>query len=106
MTYTSASKGYSIVFPSSNISYAGVTLNEDFDISGLRCSSQINVIKYSDKALLNTNPTVKIFECTAKKDITLPSNAFMQTKLADGRIMLIEIMNGAWKDFAENITIQ
>ena len=105
LTYTSSSKWYSMVLPSSNISYAGVTLNEDFDISGLRCSSQINVIKFSDKALLATNPTVKIFECTAKKDITLPSNAFLQTKLADGRIFLIEIMDGAWKDFASNITI-
>ena len=106
LTYTSSSKWYSIFFPSSNISYAGVTLNEDFDISGLRCSSQINVIKYSDEAQLATNPTVKVFECTAKKDITLPSNAFLQTKLADGRIMLIEIMDGAWKDFASNITIK
>ena len=66
----------------------------------------MNVIKYSDKALLETNPTVKIFECTAKKDIILPSNAFLQTKLADGRIMLIEIMDGAWKDFASNMAIQ
>ena len=106
LTYTSSSKWYSIVLPSSNISYAGVTLNEDFDISGLRCSSQMNVIKFSDKALLSTNPTIKIFECTAKKDITLPSNAFLQTKLSDGRIFLIEIMDGAWKDFASNITIQ
>ncbi len=105
LTYTSSSKWYSMVLPSSNISYAGVTLDEDFDISGLRCSSQMNVIKFSDKALLNTNPTVKIFECTAKKDITLPSNAFLQTKLSDGRIFLIEIMDGAWKDFASNITI-
>ncbi len=103
LTYTSSTKWYSIFFPSSNISYASVPLNEDFDIDNLRCSAQINVIKFSDKALLSTNPTVKIFECTAKKDITLPSNAFVQTKLADGRIMLIEIMDGAWKDFASNI---
>lgn len=106
LTYTSTSKWYSIFFPSSNISYAGVALNEDFNISGLRCSAQMNVIKFSDKALLATNPTVKIFECTAKKDITLPSNAFLQTKIADGRIFLIEIMDGAWKDFASNIIIQ
>lgn len=106
LTYTSTTKWYTIVFPSSNISYAGATLDEDFEISGLKCSSQMNVIKYSDKALLATNPTVKIFECTAKKDITLPSNAFLQTKVADGRIFLIEIMDGAWKDFAQNISIQ
>lgn len=92
--------------PSSNISYAGVGFNPDFTIAGLKCSSQTNVIKYADEANLSTNPTVKIFECTAKKDITLPSNAFLQTKLSDGRVFVIEIMDGAWKDFASNITIQ
>ncbi|MCX6823078.1 MAG: hypothetical protein NTX91_03745 [candidate division SR1 bacterium] len=105
LTYTS-SKGYTIVLPSSNISYAGVGFNPDFTIAGLKCSSQTNVIKYADEANLSTNPTVKIFECTAKKDITLPSNAFLQTKLSDGRVFVIEIMDGAWKDFASNITIQ
>jgi len=92
--------------PSSNISYAGVTLNPDFTIAGLKCTSQMNVIKYADEAMLDTSPTVKIFECTAKKDITLPSNAFLQSTIADGRIFIIEIMDGAWKDFASNITIQ
>ena len=106
MTYTSSTKGYSLVFPSSNISYAGATLDEDFDIAWLNCTAQMNVIKYSDEAMLSTNPTVKIFECTSKKAVTLPSNAFLQTALSDGRIFIIEIMNGAWKDFASNIKIQ
>ena len=105
LTYTSTSKWYTIVFPSSNISYAGATFSQDFEAAGLKCSAQMNVIKFSDKALLATNPTVKIFECTAKSDVTLPSNAFLQTKLSDGRIFVIEIMDGAWKDFASNITV-
>ncbi len=105
LTYTS-SKGYTIVLPSSNISYASVSLNPDFTIVGVKCSSQINVIKYADEANLATTPTLKIFECTAKSDITLPSNAFLQMKIADGRTFIVEIMDGAWKDFASNITIQ
>ena len=104
LTYTS-SKWYTIVLPSSNISYAAVSLNPDFTIVGVKCSAQINVIKYADEANLATNPTVKIFECTAKSNITLPSNAFSQTKIADGRTFIIEIMDWAWKDFASNITI-
>lgn len=65
----------------------------------------MNVIKYADKDFLATNPTVKIFECTAKNAITLPSNAFLQVKLSDTKVFIIEIMDGAWKDFAENIQI-
>jgi hypothetical protein len=66
----------------------------------------MNVIGYSNEALLTTNPTVKIFECTSKGTVTLPSDAFLQTTLSDGRVFVIEIMDGAWKDFASNISIQ
>lgn len=106
LSYTSSSKWYTIVFPSSNISYASVSLSDEPDIDNLRCVGQMNVIKYADKDLLSTHPTVRIFECSAKKDIVLPSPAYLQSKLSDGRIFVIQIMDGAWKDFAQNIVIQ
>ena len=105
MTYTS-SRGYTIVFPSTNLSYGSVPANEDLSSMGARCSSQFNVIAFPNKANLATTPTIKIFECTAKKAVSLPSNAYRQITLADGRIFIIEIMDGAWKTFADMITIQ
>lgn len=105
MTYTS-SRGHTIVFPSSNLSYGSFPLNEDLSSMWARCSSQFNVIAFVNKPNLATTPTIKIFECTAKKSVTLPSNAYRQISLADGRIFIIEIMDGAWKTFADMITIQ
>ena len=105
MIYTS-SKGYTITFPSRNLSYGSVPANEDLSSMWARCSSQFNVIAFANKPNLATTPTVKIFECTAKKTVTLPSNAYRQITLSDGRIFIIEIMDGAWKTFVDMITIQ
>lgn len=66
MTFTSSSRGYSVVFPSSNIAYEAINVDEDLDLPGVRCSTQMNVTKFSDKATMSIDPKVKIYSCSIK----------------------------------------
>ncbi|MEI7918843.1 MAG: hypothetical protein WCH65_01130 [bacterium] len=66
MTFTSSTRGYSIVFPSSNLAYEALNVDEDLDLPGVRCSTLMNITKYADKATMRDAPKVKIFSCTIK----------------------------------------
>ena len=65
MTFTS-NRGYAIIFPSSNIAYEATNVDEDLGLPGVRCSSQMNVTKFSEKASLTDSPKVKVFTCSIK----------------------------------------
>jgi hypothetical protein len=58
--------GYSIVFPSMNIAYESLNIDEDLDLPGVRCSTKMNITKYADKATMNEDPRVRIYSCTIK----------------------------------------
>lgn len=66
MTFTSSTRGYSVVFPSMNIAYEAINVDEDLGLPGVRCSTQMNVTKFSDKATMTDSPKVRIFSCTIK----------------------------------------
>jgi len=106
MTFSSSSKWYSIIFPSSNIAYEALNVDESLDLPGVRCSTQMNVIKYSDKDMLNDSPTVKIFTCSIKWTLNNLWNTIIQKSSANGLQFLIQIMDSAWAEFATNIQIQ
>ncbi|MBR6907838.1 hypothetical protein IKN40_05080 [bacterium] len=55
-----------MIFPSSNISYTADATDEDFDQAGVRCTHAIKAIQYKNKDQLKDNPSVTIYECTAK----------------------------------------
>jgi hypothetical protein len=65
MTFTS-NRGYAIVFPSMNIAYESLNVDESLDLPGVRCSSQMNITKFSDKATMHDDPKVSVFTCTIK----------------------------------------
>ncbi|MDR0650015.1 MAG: hypothetical protein LBG59_01010 [Candidatus Peribacteria bacterium] len=69
MTYTSSRGGYAVKFPSANISYAVSSVKENFGQANLSCSYVINVIKYSEKELLEISPAIRIYECEAKGEV-------------------------------------
>lgn len=75
------------------------------DTAGINCSTQFNVIKYSDKANLDITPAVKIYECRVKNTVNIPS-IYAQKTLEDGRVFLIEAVDPARVDFVNNIVIQ
>lgn len=102
----SSSRGYSIIFPSSNISYESVNVDDTLDLPGVRCSAQMDVTKYADKATLHDDPKVKIFTCSIKGTLNNLWNSIIQKESANGTKFLIQIMDSARMDFATNIAIQ
>lgn len=106
ITFTSSTRGYSIVFPSMNIAYEAINVDESLDLPGVRCSTQMNVTKFSDKATLSDTPKIKIFSCTIKGTLNNLWNSIIQKTSANGITFLIQILDPAWAEFAINTIIQ
>lgn len=105
ITFTS-NRWYSIIFPSSNIAYEAINVDESLDLPGVRCSTQMNVTKFSDKATMTDSPKVKIFTCTIKGTLNNAWNSILQKESANWMKFLIQIMDPARSEFAANIQIQ
>ena len=105
MTFTS-NKGYAIIFPSMNIAYEAINVDESLDLPGVRCSSQMNITKFSDKDTLNDAPKVKIFTCTIKGTLNNLWNSIIQKTSANWMTFLIQIMDPSRSEFATNLAIQ
>jgi len=96
---------YTMIFPSSNISYTSDATDEDFNQAGVRCTHAIKAIQYKNKEQLKDNPSVTIYECTAKNWIQVQWNNYIIKELGDKKFV-IQINDPAWYDFAKNITIE
>ena len=103
ITFTS-SRGHSFIFPSSNIAYQWVSASEDFGQVGVNCFSAMNVVKYADKELVGTQWNVVIYECTVKNSFD-DSNPTLIYKNIWDKHFVIQIIDPAWVDFANNIEI-
>ncbi len=105
LTFTS-SRGYSIVFPSSNIAYAAINVNDDLGLPGVRCSSQMNVTRFADKDTLHDDPKVSIFLCNIQGTLNNLWNTMIQTSNDEWVQFIIKILDSAWYDFAMNISVK
>lgn len=105
MTFTSSSRGYSIIFPSMNIAYESMNVDENLDLPGVRCSTKMNITKFADKATMNDDPKVRIFSCSIKGTLNNLGNSIIQKTSVNGIQFLIQILDPAWSDFATNIAI-
>lgn len=106
MIFTSSTRWYTITFPSMNIAYEAMNVDEDLDLPGVRCSTQMNITKYADKATMNDNPKVRIFGCTIQGTLNNLGNSIIQRSSLNDIQFLIQILDPAWADFANNIIIQ
>ncbi|MFA6256501.1 MAG: hypothetical protein WC606_04960, partial [Candidatus Absconditabacterales bacterium] len=106
MTFTSSTRGYSIVFPSMNIAYEALNVDEDLDLPGVRCSTQMNVTKFSDKATMRDAPKIRIYSCVIKGTLNNVGNSIIQRTSANDITFLIQILDPAWAEFANTIVIQ
>lgn len=104
MTYESRWE-YSMIFPSSNISFSADSSSEDFNQVGVRCSKAVKVIQYKNKEQLQESPATVVYDCTAKNWIELPWKNYILKELGDKKFV-IQINDPAWYDFAKNITIE
>jgi predicted mannosyl-3-phosphoglycerate phosphatase (HAD superfamily) len=92
LTFTS-SRGYSIVFPSSNIAYEAVNVREDLGLPGVNCSSQMDVVKFSDKELLHEDPKISIYTCSIKGTLNNLGNTLIQKTAESGTEFIIQIVD-------------
>jgi hypothetical protein len=100
-----SSRGHTISFPSQNIAFAQSEVTQDVLLSSLNCYAQQNIVSYANKALLANNPSVILYECTrAPQDSNLPSQYVVYPSSAT-RNFIAHVLDGAWRDFANNITI-
>lgn len=104
LSYRSTRGEYEMQFPSMNMAYEATATDTDLGEAGVRCKYSINVIQYKDKEQIKTNPTLTIYECGNKKKLTAPKENYLIKELWDKQF-IIEIHDGAWLDFAKNITI-
>lgn len=101
----SSRRGHTIVFPSSNIAYAGTSVQKDFNQKWVNCFSVMNVVKYSEKADVEIKWDIKIYECTIKDWFDDWAKNLIHKTVWD-KDFIIEIVNPAWVDFAENLVIK
>lgn len=99
-------RGHKIIFPSSNISFAGVNVSTDLGEDGVNCFSQMNVVKYgTEEEERDANPSVRIFECNIK-DGFAGSNKFRHIEVGDDRHFIVETVDPAWQQFAEHVEVE
>lgn len=100
-----SSRGHTISFPSQNIAFAQSEVRQDVLLSSLNCYAQQNIVSYANKPMLDTSPSVILYECTrAPQDGSVPSQ-YVVYKTAEKRNFIAHVLDGAWRDFANNIII-
>ena len=104
LTFTS-SRGHSFIFPSSNLAYQWVSSSENFWQVWVNCFSAMNVVKYADKELVQTQWNVVIYECTVKNTFDDSDETLIYKNIWD-KHFVIQINDPAWIEFANNIEIQ
>ncbi len=99
-------RNYKIIFPSSNISFAGVTVSTDLWEEWVHCFSQMNVVKHgtSDQER-DEHPSIKIYECNFKNWF-IGSSKYRQIDVWDDRHFIIETVDPARQNFADNVEIE
>lgn len=103
LTFTS-SRWHSFIFPSSKIAYQWRSVSENFWQVWVNCFSAMNVVKYEDKDLVETQWNVIIYECTVKNSFDDSDNTLIYKNVWE-KHFVIQIVDPAWIDFANNIEI-
>ena len=104
LVYKSARWGYSLQFPSSNISYSVSSVKENFGRSDINCSYVINVIKYSDKENLEISPAIRIYECQWSVEKSWAQWIVVYPRL--DKKFIVQMNDGSWNDFSMNLKFQ
>lgn len=81
LQYTSSRGSYKMAFPSMNIAYEASAIDTDLGEAGFRCKYGINIIQYKNKDLIKAEPTLSIYECGNKKQLTTPKENYLIKEL-------------------------
>lgn len=100
-----SNRGHTISFPSQNIAFAQSEVTQDVLLAALNCYAQQNIVSYANKVILENNPSVVLYECTrAPEEGSLPTQ-YVVYVTENTRNFIAHVLDGAWRDFANNITI-
>ncbi len=95
------SRGKKIIFPSSNISFSSFNTSEK--IAWLSCSMGTKVIIYADKANLESDPSIILYNC---KTGTPSLSDTMVSFDAAGMTYIVDVKDPSWYEFATHIVIE
>jgi hypothetical protein len=103
-----SSRGYTIVFPSSNIAFQGLNNDESLGIDGVAgCWTQMNVLHFDSAEYVLDNPAVVMYDCIDVADEIGPLNGYIRRDGAEsGKIFFIKVLNEEWREFAEAIVVE
>ena len=104
LIYKSARWGYSLQFPSSNISYSVSSVKENFGRDDVNCSYVINVIKYADKENLEISPAIRVYECQWTVEKSRAQWIVVYPRL--DKKFIVQMNDGSWNDFSMNLKFQ
>ena len=104
LEYKSSRWGYTLKFPSSNISYSVSSAKENFGRSDVNCAYVINVIKYSDKENLEVSPAIRIYECQWSVDKSWAQWIIVYPRL--DKKFIVQLNDGSWNDFSMNLKFE
>lgn len=95
-----STKWTNISFPSPNIAFASINTNTT--VQWLLCNTMTNIVEYSNKIELSTNPAVIMYFC---KPWNVESNSKFRIIETNNATILIELLNPSWVDFINAIKI-
>ena len=104
LQYKSARWGYTLKFPSSNISYSVSSVKENFGRDDVKCTYVINVIKYSEKENLEISPAVRIYECDWSVGESWAQGIVVYPRL--DKKFVVQMNDGAWYDFSTHLNFE
>lgn len=104
LVYKSARWGYTLQFPSSNISYSVSSIKENFGRNDVNCSYVINVIKYSEKENLEVSPAVRVYECDWAVSESWAPGIVVYPRA--NKKFVVQMNDGAWYDFSTHLNFQ
>ena len=104
LVYKSARWGYTLKFPSSNISYSVSSVKENFGRDDVKCTYVINVIKYSEKENLEISPAVRIYECDWSVNESWAQGIVVYPRV--DKKFVVQMNDGAWYDFSTHLNFE
>lgn len=95
-----STRGLSISFPTPNIAFESTNITKV--VKGLACTTSTNIVLYSNKINIKTNPSVVMYFC---KNGTVTDTNNVRVITTANTTILVEIIDSAWIDFINAIKI-
>ena len=103
LTYTT-NKGYSIIFPKKDVTYAAQSWSETFGYPNVSCNTQVKVDLWTPTNQEVTDSKFQIYTCVIKGDDPTWAQNLIVKKLDGGPTFIIQVSDPAWTTIANNVS--